>query len=516
MKKRSIYKAAVGVVIFEIIMKIIAFAKQSVVAYYFGASKETDIYFVANDFMVSVSETIISAAKVAIMGIYASILIKEGKKHGDKIMSKFIMFFIPIILLIIGLITIMSPVLSKVLAPSFDTQQSNELQKYIIFLSGILIFTIIIMIFEAILNTNEVFIVSRIRSLIYSLCVIIACIYSYNKGIKVLIIAQYVSFLIYLGIQYIASKKYYKFKFSNPFKNSYLKKVLQLMIPIMIGNSIVRINYLVDKAVASSLGTGGISALAYCQTLDQFVVVVIINSISSVMFAHFANMVAKKEEKKISHTLNNTFAILCMVLIPTTIILIIEAQNIVGLIYGRGNFNYEMIILTATALQGYAFRYVFVGIRDIIIQGLYAYKSVKEPMINSILSTIVNIVISVVFVKRLGILSIALGTSISAIIGTILNVKSFKKVNKDYNFAPLKNILFKGAVASLIVILINISLLKFIKINRLLEFVIISTITYFVFFFIMYLLKVKELNFLIDKIKNILPIQRKKNWNDTV
>ena len=511
MRKRNIYKAAVGVVIIEILMKLIGFIKQSVVAYYYGATQSTDAYFVANDFMVSASEIFIGAAKVSLITIYTSILFKKGKKHGDEMMSKFLFLFLPLSILVVSLIALLAPILSIILAPSFNAEQSLELQKYIILLSGIIVFTVSVMIFETVLNANEVFIISKIRSLIYSLCVIIACIIASQRGIIALIIAQYASFIIYLLIQYISSKRYFKIKIVNPLKNKYLKKVLKLMLPIMLGNSIIRINYLVDKAIASSLGTGGVSALAYSQTIDQFVVVIIINSISSVMFAHFANLVAKKEKNKINSVLDNTISALFLVLVPISIITIIEAGNIVSIIYGRGNFSNEASLLAAIALQGYAIRYAFAGLREITTQGLYAHKEVKRPMINSLISTVINIIVSISLIEKLGILSIALGTTASAFVGTILNIYSYKKIDKSYNFNVLKSLIIKSIPGAIIGLAISYLINSRSNCPPLLELILITAIVFSVYYITLLFLKSEELTAIIHKVNHYIKKQKARN-----
>ena len=263
------------------------------------------------------------------------------------------------------------------------------------------------------------------------------------------------------------------------------------MAPIALGNSIVRINYLIDKAVASGLGAGGISALAYGQTLDQFVIVIIINSISSVMFAHFANLVAKNEQGKITTILDNTISALSLALIPATIITIVEAKNIVSIIYGRGNFGDDAVLLASIALQGYAIRYAFVGIRDVTIQGLYAYKEVKKPMLNSVVSTIVNIIVSVAFVEKIGILSIALGTSASAIVGTVLNVRSFKKIS-NYGYSVIKRIALKSIPGILIGALSSLIISYNLNLPPLLELVIVTILVFVIYYITLILLESEE------------------------
>lgn len=451
-KKKNVYRAAIGVVVLEIIMKIIAFVKQSVVAYYFGANGQTDVYFVANDFMVSVSETLIGAAKVAIIGIYTSVCIKEGRKSGNELMSRFALLVMSFAFLLVILINCLALPLAKILAPSFSAAQESQLALYISYLSGIVIFTSLIMIFESVLNSNEIFMVSRIRSFIYSVCVIVACVAASRQGIAVLIKAQYTSFVIYLLVQMIASKSYFKFSLCNPIKDRYVNNVLKLMMPIILGNSIIRINYLIDKAVASSLEDGAVSALAYCQILDQFVVGVIVNSICSVMFSHFANLVVEDKKDEINMKLDNTLCGLSLILIPVMIIVIMSADEIVEIVFCRGNFSQEMAKLTALPLMGYAIRYFFVAIRDVVIQVLYAYKETKFPMLNSLICTILNIIISLLGVKTLGIFAIALGTSVSAFAGMSLNIYIFRKYNKHYKFENVLKIVIHSLPVSVVCI----------------------------------------------------------------
>lgn len=503
------------VIIIEIIMKFIAFIKQSFVAYSFGSNQNMDCFFTASDFMVSISDILINAVKIAIMGIYANTLIKEGRKSGDTFMSKLFYFFVPISFILSIAIALTSPLLAKVLAPAFNAEQSYQLQKTVIMLSGIIFLSTIATLYESVLNTNKVFTVTKIRSFIYSICVILVCLFASQYGIKALIAAQYASFVVHILIQRFSSKKYFKMVKTNPLKNKYFKKIAKTMMPIIISNSITRINYIIDKAVASGIGSGIISALAYCQTLDQFVVVIIINSISSILFAHFTELVVKNKQQAIHKTLNSALSALSFVLIPVTIVTLFEARNIVDIIYGRGNFTENDILLASIALQGYSIRYLFAGIRDIIIQAEYSYGETKRPMIIAGVSTIVNITASILLAPRLGILAIALGTSASAIIGATLNIFLFKKINPSYSFKPLLIIFWKSLPAAIIATLFSF-IIKFMALNKYIEFPLLTVVIFISYLSTLYIERTKELKELASRLKKILNqkfVSRKQNTN---
>lgn len=511
-KKETFYMTAIFIVILEIAMKLLGFVKQSVVAYYFGATGLTDIYFVANEFIANLSVVLITSAKVAIISVYTSVRINEGDTEGNKLISgvsEIIVFAICICMLIVmGC----SKQLAFLLAPAFSYEQSNQLSEYLIILSGVLFFTGIIMILEAVLNSNEKYMVTRIRSFIYSVCVIIACVlYSKTKGIIALVAAQYFSFVIYLAIQIVASRKYFKFRLINPFKNRYISQILKMMFPVMAGNSVVQINYMVDKAVASGLEEGAVSALAYSQILDHFFTGVIISSVCSVVFSHFANLIANQQEGKIIKTVNDALSILVLLLIPIILIVFACGKEITEIVYYRGNFTYDMVLLSALALQGYAIRYVFVAIRDILIQANYAYKDTKNPMISACIAALINIVVSVGLVNIIGITAITLGTTVSAFIGMLLNMHTFKMKINGYDFKFLKGIFVKSVPSVLIssVFIIIRKKCVFIE-SAIISLIVTSLIVFVSYYLIIVLLREEETLRLIRKVQRLVVNRMKK------
>lgn len=78
-KSNNIATSAFLVTAMMLSFKILGFIKQAVIAYYFGANGDTDIYFVAYGFVSGISEIIINSLRVSIIVVYTSIIINKGK-----------------------------------------------------------------------------------------------------------------------------------------------------------------------------------------------------------------------------------------------------------------------------------------------------------------------------------------------------------------------------------------------------------------------------------------------------
>ena len=504
MKNRNdtILKSSAIIIVLVIIFKVLGFIKQAVIAAYFGASASTDVYFIAYGFSVGVSEAIVKAISLILISLYTKIRIQKGKDEADKLISGIFELLIPLSIIIILLICTFAPQISKLLAPSLAPELYTMLISFIRILSVAFLFISIELICTSVLESHKKFIATKLQSFIYSVIVILACIYaSKYVGINTLIIAHYVSNIIFITILVIMVKKYFKFIFVNPFKNNNIKELSIKIVPLIIGNSIIQINQMVDKAIASGLGEGYTSALAYSQVLEQFVTNILIVNIGNIMLSYFSSYIAENNLEKVKKLLINILNILVCLLIPITCITILFSEDIVKLIYFRGDFSLKAVELTSLALSGYAISFTFMAIRDILNKSIYSFGDTKLPMRNSIISIITNIVTSIILAKRIGIIGIAIGTSIGVAAGATLNMVTIKRFILNFSFKNLYITVLKN-LPPLLFISITILFIKnkiYLDGNYILIGV-ISTIVLVIYCIILYIENVSEIRNIINKL----------------
>lgn len=468
--------------------------KQAVIAGYFGVTELTDTYFMANGFVGGIAQAIVLSLSFSTLGVYTNTRIQEGREKASELVSSlFGVLFIVSIFIITG-IFIFTPQISYMLAPTYRTEQAQLLQFFLKVSSFSFLFIAIKMIGNSVLDSEKNFILPRLQSFIVSISIIVLCILWAKKlSVLSLVIGQYIADVIYCVILIYGIRKFINFKFIRlvrPEKRTY--KIFRLAIPLFIGNGMIQLNQIVDKSISSGLSTGSVSSLSYSQTLTQFVTSVMIVNIGNVLFAHFANFVAENNSDKVHDTLTSTLNLLLYILIPTSVITLLCTDEIVRIVYYRGTFSLENVQMTTRVVRGYSIAFVFLGIRDILTKSMYAYQDTCSPMVNGVLAIVLNIILSIVLSRYIGVLGIALGTSISALVTMLLNMKSFKKILPSFSYRPLLYAVFKTlpAVFSLCIV---INLCKKFFLGDLLRFVGVTIFGFIVYFLVLYWFKADEI-----------------------
>ena len=113
---------------------------------------------------------------------------------------------------------------------------------------------------------------------------------------------------------------------------------------------------------------------------------------------------------------------LCLFLsIPAATALVLASEQIVTSLFGYGSFDNESVINTAMALTFFAFGVPAFSILKIFSNYFFARNDTKTPFYLSLISVILNIIISISFFRSLGFIIIPIATSISSWVNVLLH-----------------------------------------------------------------------------------------------
>ncbi|MGI5927865.1 MAG: murein biosynthesis integral membrane protein MurJ, partial [Thermacetogeniaceae bacterium] len=195
----------------------------------------------------------------------------------------------------------------------------------------------------------------------------------------------------------------------------------------IIGVSVNQINVLVDRTIASGIAVGGISALSYANKVTHFVIGLFVIPLATVMYPMISKMAVQDNKAGLKDVISEVINLVNLFVMPVTIGAIIFAEPIVVFLFGRGAFDEQAAVMTAGALSFYAIGMIGYGIREVLSRGFYALQDTKTPMINATISVMINIILNVILSKYMGLKGLALATSVSAIICTMLLFISFRR-----------------------------------------------------------------------------------------
>ena len=215
----------------------------------------------------------------------------------------------------------------------------------------------------------------------------------------------------------------YKYERRLDFKDIYLKEAFITLMPIIIGLSVNRVNILVDKTIASTLSVGSISWLNYADDIIQLILGIFITAIVTVFFPIISQEYNRKDIESLKKVMNRGISSILKIVIPAMVILIILSKPIVKLLFERGEFGSKATYMTSQVLVYYALGLGSMALVLILTKIHYAMDDAITPMKYAVIGVIANLSLNIILSKHMGTRGIALATSISTTLTTILLTK---------------------------------------------------------------------------------------------
>jgi len=194
-----------------------------------------------------------------------------------------------------------------------------------------------------------------------------------------------------------------------------LKRVLLLMGPGTIGLAAAQLNLLVATLLATTQGTGAVSWLTYAFRLMYLPIGLFGVSIATAVLPAAAEYAAAHDETGVRTTMSRGLMLMLVLNVPATAGLIALAAPIVRLLFERGQFSATDTSATAAALGSYAIGLVGYSAARIIGPVFYALGQSRVPVLVSVASVALNVIGSLVLVRMIGFVGLALATSLAAL-----------------------------------------------------------------------------------------------------
>ncbi len=506
----SLKKTALIITIISLICKLFGFGREIVQAYFFGTSFVVDAYLMASS-IPSILFGWLTSLSVSFTPIYTDIREKHGIEKSKQFTNNIITLVFIVAMVCIFIALIFNRQIVSITAYGFEGEVFELTSYYLNISIWTILFVAPIQILTAYLNCNDGFIQSSIATLVISstqlLMIIAAGIF--NK--LLLIYGFLISNIVHFIIVYIFSyKNRYrlnpKLAFTPEIKHAFI-----IVIPIFISSMINQISAFIDKSFASGLVEGSISALNYGAIMYGFILSIFSVAITTMIYPMLSQATAEGNMKKLKDIFSKGSNITIILFVPITIGAIILAQPAISFVFERGEFGSASAMMTASAFIMYSVGLLAVALRDVIIKVFYSMKETKSTLFISVLALALDFIFNIILIKPMGHTGLALGTSLSAIITIPI---FFIVLRKKLGALGLKNtmILFVKSCVSTAVMGIAVyfgfnwlsEILGGGKLSILLSILLSAGIGGIIYFILMIILKVKEMDFFTDIIKKVV------------
>ncbi|MFL1468632.1 murein biosynthesis integral membrane protein MurJ [Paraclostridium bifermentans] len=509
----NLAKSAFWLMVVTMLSKVLGFGREIILGYFYGTGMYSDVYIVSMNIPLVIFASIGTALITTFIPLYQEVLSDKGEERALKF-SNNIMSIVVILSILLGVFGyIFAEPLVKLFAMHYTGEKLILAVKFVRIMIGGVVFIGLSNLMTSYLQIQGNFTIPGMIGFPNNIIIITSIILSAVTGnIYILAIGTLIGMLSQFLFQVpFAIKKGYKFKPTIDFKDEYLKKMLWLVMPVLIGVAVNQINAMVDRSLASGLEDGVITALNNANRLNGFVMGMFIATLGAVIYPTLSKLSTENNKEKFAESVANSVNCVNLLVVPASVGAMILATPVVRILFERGAFNDRSTTLTATALVFYSVGMVGFGLRDILGKVFYSLKDTKTPMINGIIAVVLNIVLNIALVKVMGHGGLALATSLSAIICIILLFISLKKKIGYYGQDKIKSTFIKTVVASLVMGVVTYFVYKFLFgilglgfIQEAISLGVSIAIGGAIYLALIIVFKVEEVNMAIDMIKKKL------------
>jgi len=472
----SLFKSTIVVSTFTILSRISGLARDIVLAHIFGAGKATDAFFIAfklpNFLRRLFGEGAFSQAFVPVLTEYK--IRRDQSAVADLIQHT--MGTLGGILLLLSLICVLAaPVVVMAIAWGYIDQPDKMALTtdmfritfpYILFIS-------LTALSSGVLNTFGKFAVPAFTPILLNVCLMAAAIWLapyFDEPIKALAWGVFLAGILQLGFQL---PFLYKLGFLHRprwgWKHSGVRRVMKLMLPGIVGSSVMQINLLFDIFVASFLVTGSITWLYYADRMLEFPLGVFGIALATVILPSLSEKHASADPNGFSNMLDFSLRWVFIIGLPAAVALFLLARPILTTFLQHGEFSSHSIDMSVFALQAYSFGLLAHMLVKVLAPGYFARQDTKTPMKIGLIAMLANMLLNVIFVLGLYWLAVdglhaglAMATAGSGVLNAYLLWRGLIRKQVHHPNKGWLRFTVQISMASLVMIAVLIALLEMI------------------------------------------------------
>ncbi len=409
-----------------LVSRILAFARDILIARIFGAGMATDAFFVAfklpNLLRRLFAEGAFSQAFVPIFSEY-----KNRRGHEEtKLMVDHVTTLLAIILFFVTLIGIIAaPILVYISAPGFAaTPEKFDLTVQLLRITAPYIFFIsLVSVAAGILNTYNKFWVPAFAPILLNLCFIGGALWLapyFDPPILALAWAVFVAGFVQLAFQIPFLKKIgmlptWRFNL----KDAGVWRIIKQMGPAVFGVSIAQLSLLINTIFASFMVAGSVSWLYYADRLMEFPSGVLGAAIATILLPSLSKYHADGNLAEYSRMLDWGLRLTVMLTLPAALALGMMAVPLLATFFQHGAFAAHDVLMTRNALVGYSVGLIGILTVKVLAPAFYARQDIRTPVKIGIITLLATQAMNLLFVFGMELQHAGLALSIG--LGACLN-----------------------------------------------------------------------------------------------
>ena len=500
--EKKIFRGTIVIVLIGFCAKFTAFITGTILASRLGVSYQSDAFYMID----SIKDVLYPMMSIGIwkvfLPLYKEKLTQNNMCGATLLAHKAISFFTLISIVAVLLMLFFSEQIVSVIAPGFQGITKELCVKLVRLSAPMNAFIVASSVYASMLQCHNKFLGSQIREVATHIPTILAALFFYESfGIEALAISLVIGGIVRLGVEIPFVDWGYSYKPNFDFKSKEFIVMLKRIPSALMATGVTQLNTMVDKVMATMLSVGAISGLTYGHKLLNVFSGLLSSAIATALYPQMIELIALNKLQELSKLIAKIINVFCLLMFPMTVGCILFSHELVSAVYQRGLFNEYSVKLTSSIFAFYCLGLFFIACNSVISNLFYGFGNTKTPMLISLVHLVVNVFLNICFVHFWGVNGLALATSIAAFVVFFVQLKVANNfVNIDKKGMLLTAI--KVLIASIIACGIPKGFFYIYPVNKYFVLVFSFIIGILIYFMIIKLLRIYEIEYVITLLKN--------------
>ncbi|MBD3370816.1 murein biosynthesis integral membrane protein MurJ [Candidatus Fermentibacteria bacterium] len=423
----------------RLVVTILSYLRQMLIASYFGLSWKTDAYSIALIVPFLIRRVVTNSFEPGFVPILADVIERKGLEEGKKLVNRLLFWAGVSGFLLAGLLVLLGHDVVSMVGPGLD-DQALELATVmvLIMLPMIFLFQINGFLLGYLTYQQRFGLQAFIGVLELTVALVTLVVGQEFLGILALPLSSMVSVVVsFLVLAFLVMKTGFSYRLVVDPRGVDLRALMRMTFPVVGGTVFSLLGPITDKILASFLGENSVTALTYADRIKEIALLVFLVPLQKIIGVRFSKRVAKKEIGLLKSDMADTMGWTSFAMFPAAVILTLLASPLVALLFQRGSFTASNSRLVGYALAFYAPWLAQFGFGGIARRAFFALKDTVTPVLTSVWALIVNVLLNFILIGPLGIGGLALATTLSSTGKSILVVYFLRKKMGSINGARI-------------------------------------------------------------------------------
>jgi putative peptidoglycan lipid II flippase len=409
--------------------KVLALGKDLLIAYFFGATPQTDAYFIASNIPGLIYAGLLATVPLMLVPLYTVKLKEGGLAEANGYISRVMNWYLGASAIMAAAVYSFAQPLVIFLAPGVPAEVALLAGSLTKLFSVTFVFTMVSAVLTSVQLVHRQIASSQAIPIFNNfIFVLVVFLFAPAFGIYAAAVAATLAWVLQMPIQAFLVRRFYRYSFKWFLTRNDSTLLVITFLPAFVSASVEQISPLISIHFASGLGEGAVSLFTYTMRVISFLSGLFVIITATVSYPEFAHKNAQSDFAGIANDVASSSVLVLFLALSVALIASLFSADIVHILYQRGQFSALHALQASQLLNWLAFAIPFIALREIYLRALYALGSPSSAVLVGLATIALNYSVCMLMVTSYGlhalVIAVLFSSGLSCLLGlAILHVR---------------------------------------------------------------------------------------------